>query len=437
VDRDVTSWGRLTRPRHRVLELRDRSAPLPASPSMLPRGMGRSYGDSCLNDGHTLLDTRGLDRFIAFDERRGILRCEAGVQIADVIEFALPRGWFPMVTPGTKFVTIGGAIANDVHGKNHHRDGSFGHHVEAFELLRSDGSRRVCSAAENAELFHATIGGLGLTGLVTWADIRLLRVAGPWIRQTATRFGSLEEFFAVSEPLESSHRYVVAWLDCASTGPARGIVFAGDHDEEPGPVRPRGGRPFPIEPRFSLVNGLTVRAFNAVYYHLPRAGASRSTRVSWDPYFYPLDSVHDWNRMYGPRGFYQYQCVTPFDSDGRKALARLLERIAASGEGSFLSVLKRFGDLPAPGMLSFPIPGYTLALDFPNRGASTRALLDALDEIVAAAGGRVYPAKDARMSGASFRGYYPRWAEFERHVDPCFSSTFWRRVTGTPPAAAA
>jgi FAD/FMN-containing dehydrogenase len=347
MDRELSPWGRVRRARQRVVEVRDRAAPLPRAASMLPRGLGRSYGDVCLNEGGVLLDTRGLDRFITFDEERGVLRCESGVRIADVIALALPRGWFPAVTPGTQFVTVGGAIANDVHGKNHHRDGSFGHHVEAFELLRSDGSRLTCSATENAGLFRATIGGLGLTGLVTWADLRLTRVPGPWIRQSAARFASLPAFFEASAALERDHRYVVAWLDCATPGRVRGVIFAGDHEAGERRVRRRAARSVPVEPPFSLVNPVTLRAFNALYYRVPRAGLSQPGLVPWEPYFYPLDSLLGWNRLYGPRGFHQYQCVVPPDDRGRVALGLLLERIAASGEGSFLGVLKRFGDRPA------------------------------------------------------------------------------------------
>ena len=427
--RDLNGWGHVYAPRHRVLALRDRTAPLPAEPSMLPHGMGRSYGDSCVNDGHVLLQTRGLDRFISFDAATGVLRCEAGVLLAEIVELALPKGWFLPVTPGTRYVTVGGAIANDVHGKNHHRDGTFGHHVRCLELLRSDGTRRVCSAEENAELFRATVGGLGLTGLVTWAEIQLMRVAGPWIRQTATRFTSLEDFFARSEPLEAAHRYVVAWLDCTARGRARGIVFAGDHDEDPRPAPRRRARAFTVEPPVSLVNPLTLRAFNALYYRAPRAGEGEPGQVSCDAYFYPLDSILEWNRAYGPRGFFQYQCVVPHDATGRAALGELLDRIAASGQGSFLNVLKRFGDRPPAGLMSFPRPGYTLALDFPNHGARTLALLESLDEVVRRCGGSVYPAKDARMSSASFRAYFPQWERFREHVDPHFSSSFWRRVT--------
>jgi FAD/FMN-containing dehydrogenase len=414
--------------------MRDRTGGLPLPDdgrSVLPYGMGRSYGDSCLNDANMLIRARDLDRLIAFDPGSGLLRCEAGVTLAEIAEFSLPRGFFLPVTPGTKFVTVGGAIANDVHGKNHHRDGSFGHHVPRFELLRSDGTRTTCSAAANAALYRATIGGMGLTGLVTWAEIQLRPVKGPWIRQRALRFRSLEEFFALCEPLEGAHAYLVAWLDCVSATPAatRGVFFAGDHDDSPGPAPARRPLAFPVQPPFSLVNGLTLRAFNELYFRAPRGGGIER-RVPHEPFFYPLDSVGSWNRMYGPRGFFQYQCVVPEADAGRRALEAILGRISASGEGSFLAVLKRLGAIPPPGMMSFPLRGYTLALDFPNRGASTLALMEGLDEVVRGCGGRVYVAKDSRMSAESFRAYYPDWEAFAAFVDPRFSSSFWRRVTG-------
>ena len=315
-----------------------------------------------------------------------------------------------------------------MHGKNHHRAGSFGHHVERLELLRSDGSRTVCSATENVPLFRATVGGLGLTGLVSWAEIRLRRVPGPAMRQRAVRFGSLDEFFALCDPLEREHEYTVAWLDCTGRRGTRGIFFAGDHDARQEAIGPRRRMDVPMEPPFSLVNGLTLRAFNEAYYRMPRgAGAPRS--VSLDAFFYPLDGIGGWNRLYGPRGFFQYQCAIPEGDAGKDAIRELLARVAASGEGSFLAVLKRFGSMAPAGMMSFPRPGYTFALDFPTRGASTRALLAKLDEVMLAAGGRVYPAKDSRMSSEAFRAFYPQWQAFAAHVDPRFSSSFWRRVT--------
>jgi FAD/FMN-containing dehydrogenase len=434
VDGDVTeqltfgSWGGVFTPRQSVHAMRDRTAALPRTDgSVLPYGLGRSYGDSCLNDGNSLIRARDLDRFMAFDAASGVLRCEAGVLLQEIIELALPRGWFLPVTPGTKYVTVGGAIANDVHGKNHHRDGSIGHHVPRFEVLRSDGSRRECSADDEAGLYRATVGGLGLTGLITWAEMRLQKVAGPWITQRAVRFASLDEFFCLSEPLERQHQYVVAWLDCAArrASHARGILFAGDHAGSPGVLAAKQRFSFPFAPPFSLVGGLTLRAFNALYYRLPRP-----SRVTYDSFFYPLDGIRNWNRIYGRRGFFQYQCVVPEGAAGRGALGAILSRIGASGQGSFLAVLKRFGAAPAVGLLSFPRPGYSLALDFPNRGGSTLELLAGLDGLVAAAGGRVYPAKDARMSAQSFRAFYPEWEAFCAFVDPKFSSSFWRRVTG-------
>ena len=433
------SWGRVFSPSQRVLGMPDRSAALPLPEdggSLLPYGLGRSYGDSCLNEGQSLIRARDLDRLIAFDAESGLLRCESGLALSEIVDFALPRGWFPPVTPGTKHVTLGGAIANDVHGKNHHRDGSIGHHVPRFELLRSDGTRALCSASDNPELYRATIGGLGLTGLITWADIALRPVKGPWIRQRALRFRSLEEFFGLCEPLEREHRYVVAWLDCASPAPAstRGVFFAGDHDEAPGPATRRAPLPFPVQPPFSLVNGLTLKAFNELYYRLPR-GNGGSRRVSYDSFFYPLDGIADWNRLYGPRGFFQYQCLVPEGEGGRSALERMIAAIGASGEGSFLGVLKRFGTMPSVGMMSCPRPGYTLALDFPNRGQPTLDLLESLDAIVREVGGRVYAAKDSRMSAESFRSFYPGWEAFSAFVDPRFSSSFWRRVNGGPAMA--
>lgn len=429
---DFNSWGRVFSPQQTILGMTDRTAALPETAgTLLPYGAGRSYGDSCLNDGNALIRARDLDHLIAFDPVTGVLRCEAGVLLAEIIEFALPKGWFLPVTPGTKFVTVGGAIANDVHGKNHHRAGSFGHFVKRFELLRSDGSRRECSEEDYAELYAATIGGLGLTGLITWAEIRLRRVAGPWLRQRSVRFASLAEFFEVSAPLETQHEYVVAWLDCVAheEGGTRGIVFAADHDESTEPAPLKGALPFPLKPSASLVNGMSLRAFNELYYRLPKPGATDTAKVCWDPFFYPLDRIQGWNKLYGTKGFFQYQCVVPEDSGGREALARLLAAISASGQGSFLTVLKRFGELRSPGLMSFPRPGYTLALDFPNLGDRTLRLLDALDDIVVSVGGRVYAAKDSRMSGSAFRKFYPEWESFARHIDPRFSSSFWRRVT--------
>lgn len=422
------SWGRVFAPQRDLLPLFDRSLPLPAvAGSMLPVGMGRSYGDSCLNEGNHVVCTRGLDRFIAFDGGTGLLRCEPGVLLAEILEFAVPRGWMPPVVPGTKFVTVGGAIANDVHGKNHHRVGTFGHHVPRFELLRSDGARLECSSARNEALYRATIGGLGLTGLVTWAEIQLAPIPGPWIRQSVRPFASLEEFRAASDELERDNEYVVAWLECAPRSALRGLVFAGRHEADARAPAGRATHAFPIELPFCAVNATTTGAFNALYFRRNRSMASGV--VDLDRFFFPLDGFRDWNRAYGPRGFFQHQCVVPATADGMAALEALLARVSASGHPTFLGVLKRFGDRAPAGLLSFPRPGFTLALDLPNRGGETRALLESLDAIVVGAGGRLYPAKDARMSASTFQASYPAWRELRDHVDPKFSSSFWRRVT--------
>lgn len=441
----VSSWGRVVRAAHRVVAVRDRGESVldelrGSGASVLPIGNGRSYGDSCLNPGGVLLDTRTMNAIIGFDIESGVVTCEAGTLLSDITACCLPHGWFLPVTPGTQFVTIGGAIANDVHGKNHHRAGSIGNHVTRFELLRSDGHRMICSPTENADWFAATIGGLGLTGLITWASIELRRVPNAYIDSETLRFRSLEEFFALSEASASDFEHSVAWIDCAYGGRrlGRGLFMRGNHaaaglDKSKIPrsqsrheqVRFRS---VPFVPPFSLVNSLSLKAFNAAYFHRQR-GDHVSSIQHFRPFFYPLDSLLDWNRIYGPRGFYQYQCVLPPDRAARD-VRRLLEAIAASGMGSFLAVLKQFGDMPSRGMLSFPMAGVTLALDFPNRGAALHALFERLDRIVVDAGGRLYPAKDARMSAAVFKSGHPRWQEFLRYVDPRFSSGLWCRVMG-------
>ncbi|HIE0126363.1 TPA: FAD-binding oxidoreductase [Stenotrophomonas maltophilia] len=428
------SWGRYPRVEQRILPVLDRTAalPLPAEGgTVLPHGNGRSYGDSCLNPGATLLTSRALDRFIDFDPATGIVRCETGVTLADILDIALPRGWFLPVTPGTRYATVGGAIGNDVHGKNHHRAGTFCHHVLRLELLRSDGSRQQLTPDDSSGLFAATAGGLGLTGFITWAELQLRRVPGPWIETESIRFDNLDEFFALSRESANDFEYTVAWIDCLAKGRAlgRGHFLRGDHapgDAHAATPSSAPRRSMPIVPPVSLVNPLTLRPFNTLYYW--RQPTRRTRHVShYQSYFYPLDGINHWNRMYGPRGFLQHQCVLP-PATARDATAALLGEIARSGRGSFLAVLKEFGDRPSPGLLSFPRPGTTLALDFPNDGPELLKMLDRLDRIVSEAGGAVYAAKDARMSGALFRQAYPAWEAFSRFIDPRFSSGFWRRV---------
>lgn len=419
------SWGRRPLPAGRLHSIGDRHSALPAGPSLLAYGMGRSYGDSCLNAPGWRLRGRDLDRFISFDPATGRLEAEAGVTLDEVLRLVVPSGWFPPVLPGTRFVTLGGAVANDVHGKNHHRMGSFGDHLEGFELLRSDGVYW-CSARENTLLFRATIGGLGLTGLIRRVVLRLRRVASPAMMVETQRFADLDAFFALNRLAEARNEYAVAWVDCRAKGAAlgRGIFISADHAPAGAEVQaPSRTLSFPLTPPLSLVNRLSLPLFNTLYYaKAPRH--PRITRSHYLPFFFPLDSILNWNRAYGPRGFYQYQAVVP----GADATRAMLAAIADSGQGSMLIVLKTFGNRPAPGMMSFPRAGVTLALDFPDRGDATLALFSRLDAIVREAGGAIYPAKDARMDGAMFRRSFPQWNEFASLIDPRFGSDLWRRV---------
>ena len=400
---------------------------------VLPYAYGRSYGDSCLNEGGISLDISHLRRFISFDERIGLLRCEAGVSLAEILEVMVPRGWFLPVSPGTRFVSVGGAIANDSHGKNHHRAGTFGCHVTCFELLRSNGERLVCSPSQNSELFRATIGGLGLTGIILWAEFRLKPIVNPYIDMDHIRFASLDEFFEISAESDQDYEYTMSWVDLLIGGKnlCRGIFMRGNHNQSRAlaskPVKKRLPLALPFNFPSFVLNSLTVKTFNELFYHA-QLGKSIHKIVPYDPFFYPLDSIHDWYRMYGKRGFLQYQFVVPF-ANANEAMREILGRIRRSGEGSFLTVLKKFGAIQSPGMLSFPRPGLTLALDFAYSGLKTLKLLAELDRIVLQSGGAVYPAKDARMSAGSFQAFFPGWKEFAQYVDPHFSSSFWRRVT--------
>jgi FAD/FMN-containing dehydrogenase len=434
----ILSWGRYPKVAHHFVHKPAWNDQIPsilnhgAPGAFLPHGLGRSYGDSCLNAGRDLIDTRRLNRILGFDPSLGMIRCEAGVSLAEILELVVPRGWFLPVTPGTRFVTVGGAIANDVHGKNHHRSGTFGAHVRQLGLHRSNDGLVLCSSAENPDMLRATIGGLGLTGVIAWADIQLKPVVGPWIDAETIPFDSLDAFLTVSRQSNDQFEYTVAWLDCFAGRTPRGIFFRGNHSSraatpqssarhsKSGPVVP-----FPL-PGWML-NRYSMRAFNAAYYHR-HALLPGASLASYPSFFFPLDSLRQWNLIYGRQGFLQYQCVIP--QENAEAFGDLLETIARSGMGSFLGVLKQFGDAPPAGMLSFPRPGLTLALDFAMRGERTLKLLQSLDEIVLRSGGALYPAKDARMSPALFTASFPRWPLFLPYIDPKLSSSFWRRVTG-------
>ena len=412
-------------------------ATIASLPDAIARGNGRAYGDASLNPAATI-GMLGLDRFVDFDPETGELTCEAGLLLADLIAVLLPRGWFPPVSPGTKFVTIGGMIASDVHGKNHHGAGSFCDHVEWLDLAIGDGQVRRCSKTENEALFAATCGGMGLTGLIIRARFRLLKVATAMVRQRTIRAPTLAHAFAAFEASQGA-TYSVAWIDCLAQGRdlGRSAVILGEHatlDEIPADrraapfARPlRAVRRVPIDfPKLAL-GRMSVRTFNALYYARQREG---DAIVDIDKYFYPLDALLDWNRIYGRGGFVQYQCVLPLETS-EKGISLLLKNIAAGGQASFLAVLKRFGK-GSFGLLSFPMEGYTLALDFPAHPGNF-ALLARLDGITSAHGGRVYLAKDAMTDRTGLEAGYPQIERFrairrELGVDRCFSSLQSRRL---------
>jgi FAD/FMN-containing dehydrogenase len=429
------SWGRcFSHFQHSTHSLQWHSDTLPQkSPSsLLPYGLGRSYGDSCLNEGGFLIETRALNHFLDFQPATGVLRTEAGVSLTEILDFAVPQGFFLPTTPGTKFVTLGGAIANDIHGKNHHHSGSFGCHVRCFELLRSDGQRLFCSPTENKDWFCATIGGLGLTGVLTWAEIQLIPIPSPYLAVETIKFHTLKDFFNLSQESEKHFEYSVAWIDSLAQGRnlGRGHFIRGNFtalEKTQAPPKPlKAALSIPCNAPHFLLNAWSIRCFNLFYFHRQREKIKQGLQ-HYEPFFYPLDILHQWNRIYGKRGFFQYQSVIPL-SVAYEATLKMLREISQTRLGSFLMVLKTFGNRISPGLLSFPRPGVTLALDFPNHGEPLFTLFRKLDDLVSDYQGVLYPAKDARMSATHFQKFYPQWTQLLPYLDPQFSSSFWRRV---------
>jgi decaprenylphospho-beta-D-ribofuranose 2-oxidase len=373
----------------------------------IPRGLGRSYGDSALAP--HVLSTLGLDHFQDFDPQSGTLTCQGGATLDDILRTFVPQGWFPPVTPGTRFVTVGGAIASDVHGKNHHVGGTFGQYVRGIVLLLGDGQRVTTSPTEHPDLFHATCGGMGLTGVILSATIQLKRIQASDVIETIIKAPNLE---AVLDGLDGhSASYSVAWIDCMAQGSSlgRGLLRLGEHATD-GALLVQASKTarVPADMPSGLLNCATARAFNSLYYG--RARRTHRQRIAFEPFFYPLDAIADWNRLYGMSGFVQYQFVLP-KSAGGAGLREVMERIVQSRQPSFLAVLKQFGPANS-NLLSFPAEGYTLALDF-KADKHVFDLLDALDRVVLHHGGRLYLAKDSRMSEATFKASYPRWQQFE------------------------
>lgn len=423
----VTGWGRLGVPGH---EVRSTNLERLSETAVLSRGLGRSYGDSSLPPPgvYEVASTALADRLLAFDPSTGLLRAEAGTSLLALNRLFLERGFFVPVTPGTQFVTLGGMVASDVHGKEHHVRGCFGEHVTELRMRVADGRVVTCSDTEHADLFHATIGGMGLTGHILEVTVRMLPIASPWIRQRSVRVDDLDAFMVALKEHAGRYPYTVGWIDCLTRGRhmGRGILMAGEWAPRsevpsrfPAPL-PRVTLPFDLPS--ALLGGrtlgrLSVGAFNEVFFrrHIPRV---REGLVHWETFFYPLDAVREWNRMYGPRGFTQYQCVLP-ERSGPDAARRVLEILTKSGSASFLCVIKDCGP-EGKGMLSFPMKGISIALDIPVRD-DTQALVDALNEQVIEEGGRIYLTKDGFTRADHFRAMEPRlpaFLEVRRKWDP-------------------
>ena len=397
----------------------------------LPYGNGRSYGDSCLTSAGRHVLMQPMDQILSLDFETGVLVAEPGIVLGDLIARLKGTGWFSAVVPGTQFVTLGGALANDIHGKNHHLRGTFGNHVLSFKLARSDGSVSVCSKTENPDLFAATIGGMGLTGIVTELTMQLARVAAHDVRQRIVPFSSLNGYFELIESQGENHEYAVAWIDQLARGKdfGRGLMILGDHAETDIVKRQGMKLGVPFQPPFSMLNGLSLKLFNAAY-NWAGQNKERAHHVAAQSFFFPLDAVKNWNRLYGPRGLFQHQSVIPLEA-APAVIPALLRATHDAGEASFLTVLKKFGTVTSPGLLSFPRSGHTLTLDFPNRGPRTLALLDRLDALVLEAGGAVNPYKDARMSAAMFKASFTNWPAVEALRDPAIVSDFWTRTALT------
>ena len=400
----------------------------------LPRGLGRSYGDVCLNNDGSLILTDNLNSIINFDYKNGTIECESGVSLNEILRIITPLGWFLPVVPGTSFVTVGGAIANDIHGKNHHKRGTFGNFVESFDLLRSNGEIKTCTQDQNLDYFSSTIGGLGLTGLIIKAKIKLIRIKSNLINSKNIRYHSLDNFFEVNKEMEKENEYTVSFVDLGfgkQDKQLRGVYHVGNHvdlvENTNKVIKPKElSFRLPFPPNISVVNNFSINIVNRGYYLINQNSDWR--RKHYRNFFFPLDSIKNWNRAYGKKGFYQYQFVVPKDYSS-EVINDIITIINSFNQKPVLGVLKSFGTVKSIGMLSFPFEGITLAIDFPNKGETTLKMLEKIDSVILDAGGRLYPAKDARMKQETFLKSFSNFYEFEKYIDPLFNSSFLRRIT--------
>lgn len=395
----------------------------------LAHGLGRSYGDVCLNENGKIILTRNLNQILKLDTEKGFIKIEGGVSIKEILEKIAPSGWFLPVVPGTKYVTAGGAIANDIHGKNHHKFGSFGNYVESLQLLRSNGDIINCSLNENTDYFRATIGGMGLTGIIISAEIRLQRIQSQYIESQTVRYNSLSEYWDINQEFEKKFDYTVSWIDCQTNDKAglRGIFHSGNHAKKQ--LRNENKKeisiPLPFTPPISVINNFSKKIINQTYFAFNKKENEKYQH--YKSFFFPLDLIKNWGKAYGPKGFFQYQFVIPLDN-GVEGIKKILKEINIYGQIPALGVLKTFGNIESLGLMSFPRKGITMALDFENKGRNTLNFFNRLDNIVLEHGGALYPGKDSRMSRKMFSSSFSNIDEFKKYIDPNFSSSFWRRV---------
>ena len=400
------------------------------SNSLLAYGNGRSYGDVCVNS--TLITLNNLKKFIDIDRVNNLITCTSNMTVKEVLDFLIPKGYFLPVVPGTQNITIGGAVANDIHGKNHHTSGSIGNFIKKIELHRSDKGIIFCDEINDNSLFFSTIGGLGLTGIIRSVTIQVKKIESEFIDSVCEKFYSFEEFLNINRELEKKYEYCVGWVDLVNIKKSgfRGLLLAGNHSKSN--LQNKNTFPtkqfsinFPFTPSFSLVNKLTIKILNFLYFYF--VGRNKNSIQLYKKFFFPLDVINFWNKAYGKKGFFQYQFVVPY-KNVESFFNKFVECLKKYNELPSLTVLKSFGDIESVGMMSFPRKGVTLAIDFPNKGNSTQKLFDELDLLVNSYEGAIYPAKDSRMSKETFHKSFPQKLHFEKNIDPLFSSNFWERV---------
>jgi len=425
----ISSWGNTIQKSYlSFTELTNDSQELnQEKKSFLVFGNGRSYGDVCFGK-DSIIITKNFNSIKSFDENQGSITCQSGLILYDLFKEIIPKGWFLPVVPGTQFITIGGAVANDIHGKNHHKKGSFGNHITEIKVKNSRNEVIVCSKIKNPELFKSTIGGLGLTGIILEVTLELRKISTTNISQNITPFYTFNEYLEINRRLESEYEYTVAWVDLNNKKVGlKGIFISGNHSEEGDNLKYKQRRIslFPVTPTFSFVNNLSVSILNKLYFYKNKN--IKNSVVKINKFFFPLDVLHDWNKGYGRKGFLQYQFVLPLDRI-QESVEKIHKNIIKSKIKPSLSILKTFGDIPPEGYLSFPREGVSFAIDFPNRGKKLLSLLNDLDNVIYEYGGALYPAKDIRMSSKMFKFSFPSLSKFIMFKDPKINSLFFDRV---------